>query len=213
MSTAARWSRLALRYALLEVKLYAALIRWCLRRRDVPPGAEPWGYAQLVTPVMWLWVFGSATELVVLHLVLPWERVRLAADVVSAWGLIWMLGTLAAYRIRPHLLLGDVLRVRSGVHHDLAVPLRSIEAASVREVDLPSSMLMLQVEPDSVSVGVSGRTNVTVTLKEPADIATAKGALRVRHVRLWADDPRGLAGRLNELARTHGAPPALKPSR
>lgn len=203
--TARRGARLVVRYAFLEVRLYAALIRWVLRRQDVPAGAEAHGYAQLVTPVMWLWVFGSATELVVLHLILPWERVRLVVDVISAWGLVWMLGTLAAYRIRPHLLLGDELRVRSGVYHDLAVPLAAIEAVTVGEVDLPSSMLTLQVEPDSVSVGVSGRTNVTVTLQEPTGIATAKGVQQVRHVRLWADDARGLAGRLDELARKNGA--------
>ena len=208
MSTARRWSRLALRYALLEVKLYVALIRWCLRRKDVPAGAEPWGYAQLVTPVMWLWVFGSATELVVLHLVLPWERVRLAADVISAWGLIWMLGTLAAYRIRPHLLLDGRLRVRNGVYHDVAVPLEAIASAAAGERDLPSSVFSLQVDGDEVSVGVSGRTDVTLTLREPTDLATAKGVLSARQVRLWVDDPRAFAARLNELAPADRAQPA-----
>lgn len=198
MTLMRRIPRLAWRYAVLEVRLYAALLRWLLRRRDIPAGAEPWGYAQLVTPVMWLWVFGSATELVVLHLIIPWEGVRLVVDIISAWGLIWMLGTLAAYRIRPHLLLGEQLRIRSGVYHELTVPLSAIATATAREADLPSSVFSLQIQDDELSLGVSGRTNVILTLKAPTPITTAKGVLHATTVRLWADQPRELVARLEK---------------
>ena len=196
-----RLAALVAKYAVLELRLYLALIRWCLRRRDVPAGAEPWGYAQLVTPVMWLWIFGSATELVVLHLLLTWERIRLAADVVSAWGLIWMLGTLAAYRIRPHVLTDQELLLRNGVYHQIAVPTAAIATATVRETELRSSVFPLQVDDDRLSLGVSGRTNVVLALHQPTPIATAKGVVDARVVALWLDDPRAFAARVNETAR------------
>jgi len=43
----------------VEVAMYRNLLRGVLRRRAVPDGAEPVGYAQAVTPVMWLWIFAD----------------------------------------------------------------------------------------------------------------------------------------------------------
>jgi len=185
----------------MEVKLYAAFLRWCLRRKDVPATAEPWGYAGLVAPVMWLWIFGSATEVVVFHLIIPWETLRLVVDIISIWGLLWMVGTLAAYRIRPHLLLRDELRIRNSVYHDIAVPTSAIVSSAVRELDLPSAMFALHLATDDngthVSVGVSGRTNVVVALRPATPIHTVKGVSRTDTVRLWVDEPRQFVAGLN----------------
>ena len=202
MTSAASLLRGLGRLAVLEVRLYVALLRWCLRRKDVPSNAEPWPYAALVAPVLWLWVFGSATELVVFHLIIPWETVRLVVDVISIWGLIWMLGTLAAYRIRPHLLLPDELRVRNSVYHDICVPRKAIVSAAVREVALPSSMRSLQIATDDdachLAVGISGRTNVVLTLRSATPLRTTKGMVTTDTVRLWVDDPRSFVTRLNQ---------------
>ncbi len=192
------------RLAASELRLYVALLRWCLRRKDVPAAAEPWSYAALVGPVLWLWVFGSGTEVVVFHLIIPWETVRLVVDIIGIWGLIWMLGTLAAYRIRPHLLLPEELRVRNSVYHDVSVPTSAIVGGSAREADLMSSMRSLQIETDGrahhVSIGVSGRTNVVLTLQPATDLRTAKGTVSADSIRLWVDEPRAfltqLQGRL-----------------
>jgi hypothetical protein len=185
----------------LEARLYVALLRWCLRRKDVPATAEPWPYAALAAPVLWLWIFGSATEVVVLHLIIPWETVRIVVDIISIWGLLWMLGTLAAYRIRPHLLLPDELRIRNSVYHDISVPTSAIASGAVREVDLPSSMRALQIAADDeachVSVGVSGRTNVGLTLRPGTPLETAKGTVATDTVRLWVDDPRSFVAHVN----------------
>ena len=191
------------RLVVLEVRLYVALVRWILRRKDVPADAQPWYYAALVAPVLWLWIFGSATELVVFHLIIPWEAVRLVVDILSAWGLIWMMGTLAAYRIRPHLLLADELRVRNSVYHDVCVPTAAIVSAVVREADLPSSMRSLQVASNDdggceVSVGVSGRTNVVLNLRPATPLQTAKGTIAADAVRLWVDDPRSFVAQVKQ---------------
>jgi hypothetical protein len=194
--------RAAGRLAVLEVRLYLALLRWCLRRKDVPATAEPWPYAALSAPLLWLWIFGSAVEVVVLHVVIPWERVRLVVDVVSVWGLVWMLGTLAAYRIRPHLLLADELHVRNSVYHHVPVPLQAITSAAVRELELPSSLRSLVVAGDEqachVSVGVSGRTNVLLTLQPGTPLRTAGGTVAADTLRFWVDDPRSFVTRLKQ---------------
>lgn len=81
------WRQLG-RLTLIELRLYAAILPWLLRRKDVPAGAEPWPYAALAAPVLWLWIFGSATEVVVFHLIIPWDAVRLVVDIISIWGLV-----------------------------------------------------------------------------------------------------------------------------
>lgn len=208
------------RLALTELRLYAAVLPWLLRRKDVPPGAEPWPYAALVTPVLWLWVFGSATEVVVLHLVLPWETVRLVADVLGIWGLVWMVGLLASYRVKPHLLLPDRLHVRNGVLHDVCVPTRDILSAVAKEVELPSAVRSLQVTQDGgaqhVSVGVSGQTNVLLTLRPGTPLHTAKGTVAASTLALWVDEPRVFAARLREQVSQAERPsdaPSAPPSR
>lgn len=195
------------RLVMLEIRLYAALLRWCVRRKDVPATAEPWPYAALVAPLLWLWIFGSATEVVVFHFVIPWDTVRVVVDIISIWGLIWMLGTLAAYRIRPHLLLPTELRIRNSVYHDISIPTKTIVSAAAREVELPSSMRSLQVSNDGgacqVSLGVSGRTNVVLTLQPATPLRTAKGTIATDSVGLWVDDSRSFVAHLNQqLAQT-----------
>jgi hypothetical protein len=189
------------RLAVLEIRLYVVLLRWCARRRDVPPTARAWPYAALSAPLLWLWIFGSAVELVVFHVIIPWDRIRVVVDIISAWGLVWMLGTLAAYRIRPHLLFRDQLRVRNSVYHDICVPTDAIVSAVAREAELPSAMRSLQITEEAgtrhVSVAVSGRTNVVLALKPGTALQTAKGTLPADTVRLWVDDPRALVAHLN----------------
>jgi hypothetical protein len=200
-----RFPRLAWRLGLLELRMYAALGRWVLRRKAVPTGAEPWGYARLVTPMLCLWVFGGVVETVAFHFIIPWPKVRLAVDVIDIWGVVWMLGLLASYQVRPHVVALDQLRVRNGVSHDIRVPLAAVSAVVLRERDLPSSVFALHVEETDegrhVGLGVSGRTNITLRFAEPTLLDTAKGQVYADALSLWADDPRALADRIRPLAR------------
>ena len=80
--TAGSFGIRALRF---EVRIWVSLARWVARRPDVPGGAEAHGYAQGVTPVIALWIFASAVEIPVVHLVVPWAPVRLVLLVVGVW--------------------------------------------------------------------------------------------------------------------------------
>ena len=53
--------------------------------------------------MLWLWIFGSATEVVVLDVLLSrwWTPLRIPLLVVGVWGVVWMLGMMSAYRTRP----------------------------------------------------------------------------------------------------------------
>ena len=187
------WVVFAVRF---EVALYVALTRWLLRRPDVPAGATPWGYARLVTPVLWLWIFGSATEVVVVHVITPWTGVRLTLLVIGIWGLVWMLGLLASYRVYPHLADATGLRVRLGKHADVLVPWTAITSAAAVDRDLPSTLRTFQPRETAagvdLQVGVSGRCNVTIRLSEPVTVEVKGEPLDVTAVTVHADEPRAL---------------------
>ena len=204
-----RVRRLAWAALKLEVTLYLALGRWIARRRDVPPGSVPIGYSQLVAPMLMLWIFGSAVEVVALDVLLSrwWTPLRIPLLVVGVWGLVWMLGMLAAYRVRPHLLGEHVLQVRDGIHARVDVPLEAI--AGVRTVDheLPGLLKSVHVEgeePDAnLLIGVGSRTNLELVLTGPTVLETPHGPTTVTRVGLWVDEPREVA---EVLRRRRSAP-------
>lgn len=200
--TAWRQAGRLIRHAIVfEINIYTSLLRWVLRRPSVPPGSARIGYAQMVTPVLALWIFGSAVEIPVAHLLIPWHGVRIAVLILGVWGLLWMIGLLAGLRSYPHLLDADTLRVRNGPMHDIAIPLAAIARVSSRESSLPSSMWVLQPETtDSgvhLNVAVSGQVNVHVTLRQPLPVVTRKGPMTITAISFWVDEPRQLVARLS----------------
>jgi hypothetical protein len=193
-----RLPALAWEALLLELALYRSLARWLARRPDVPEGTEAIGYAQLVAPTLWLWIFGSATEVVVVEVVLrsldhAWaEAVRVPVLVVGVWGVLWMLGMLAAHRVRPHLLGGQTLLVRSGARSWVDLPLEAIRDLRPVEHALPGTIRTVHHEGDLLLVGVGGRTNLEVRLDGPTRLSTSKGELIAERVGLWVDEPRAV---------------------
>lgn len=199
MDLVRRARRLAWTALRLEVTLYLALGRWLARRPDVPAGTTPIGYSRLVAPMLWLWIFGSATEVVVLDVLLSrwWTPLRIPLLVVGVWGLVWMLGMMSAYRTRPHLLGEASLQVRDGIHARVDVPLERI--AGVRSVDheLPGLLRSVHVEGEGdgaiLLIGVGSRTNLELRLTGPTPLQTPNGPTTVARVGLWVDEPREVA--------------------
>lgn len=194
---------------LLELALYRSLARWVARRPDVPAGATPVGYAQLVGPMLWLWIFGSATETVAVELVLrhidaAWaETVRLPLLVLGIWGVLWMLGMLASYRVRPHLIDPDGLRIRSGARTWVDVPLHAVTGTRSVEHELPGTIRAVHLDDELLLVGVSGRTNVELALDGPTVLRTSKGEVTADRVGLWVDEPRDVLRDLAPLIAVH----------
>lgn len=192
-----------------ELRLYVSLLRWIARRPDVEgAGAEVFGYAQAVTPVMWLWIFASAVEVPLFHLLIPWDGVRIAGLVLGVWGLLWMVGFLASLNVYPHLLDGVVLRVRNGASIDITIPWDAVATIAVQRRDLASSVWTLQPRETAngtdLQVGVSGQVNVHVVLREPLSVPVPKGARHVTELSFWADDPRALVRRAHQAMKLEG---------
>lgn len=188
--------RFAREAVLLEVAIWKALGRWVLRRPDVPAGATPVGYAQLVAPVMWLWILGSFAEVVALELILrsidaPWaEVVRIPLFVVGAWGALWMLGLMASMKVRRHLVLADRLEVRYGPRGRVVVPRAAITGARAVEHEFEGIVKTVHEQGGLLLVGVNTRTNVELALAGPTALVTHDGERTADRVGLWVDDPR-----------------------
>lgn len=200
-----RLPALAWEALLLELALYRSLARWITLRPDVPSVAVPLGYSQLVGPMLWLWIFGSAIEVVVVEVVLQnigagWaEALRLPLLVVGIWGVLWMLGMLASYRVRPHLLLDDHLRIRNGARTWVSVPLDSVVSVRAAEHELPGIITAVHQDDGLLLVGVSSRTNLELALAGPTVLSTSKGEMTADRVGLWVDEPRAVTAQITSL--------------
>jgi hypothetical protein len=199
-----------LREALLyELSLYRSLARWLARRPDVPREAIPIGYSRLVAPMLWLWIFGSSVEVVVVEVVLrhldqPWAAAaRVPLLVLGIWGVAWMLGMLASYRVRPHLLTDTELRAHSGARTWLVLPLDAVESTRVVEHEVPGVIRALHVERELALVGAGSRTNLEMMLTRPTTVPTSKGEATVTQVGIWVDEPREIPAQLRPLLGTH----------
>jgi len=190
---------------LLELALYVQLVRWVARRPDVPAGATPVPYSRLATPVVWLFIFGSTVEVVAFDLILSrWvTSLRLPVLVLGVWGVVWMLGLMASYRMRPHLLTDDHLHVRNMARTEVVVPLDAVTDVRVADVDEPG-IRAVKVVGDRLLVLVSGRTNLQLTLAAGTPITTPQGRLTPATVGLWVDEPREVA----DLVRRRRSAPA-----
>jgi hypothetical protein len=123
----------------LEIGIWRSLFFWVARR--VPghgPGAQSFAYAKQVTPLLVAFIVVSAVELPVVHLLLPWDTVRLIVLVLSVWGLLWMVGFLAGMKVFRHLLDDTGLRIRSGATVDIHIPWDAIKGVTSRRGGAPT---------------------------------------------------------------------------
>jgi len=210
MSVARRAARLLWRFVRLELQLYAALARWIARRPAVPDGATPWGYSRMVTPVMGLWIFGSACELPLAHVLVPWHGVRLALLVVGVWGLVWMIGLLASLKVHPHLVDAAGLTIRYGTLARVTIPWTALAGLRVEDRDVDGFVRTLRTrETDhgtELCVPVNDRVNVLLRLAEPLSVATPRGPVAATTIGIWVDEPRDFVAENRARITDVGAP-------
>ena len=209
MTLLRRLPRLLWEALLFELALYRSLTRWVVRRPDVC-GATPIGYSRLAAPMLWLWIFGSMVEVVAVELVLrhfdqPWaSAVRVPMLLLGIWGVVWMLGVLASYRVRPHLLTDTELRIRSGARTWLRLPLDAVESTRLVEHEVPGVIRSLHVDEALALVASGSRTNLELVLAGQTTLSSSKGEVTVSRVGVWVDEPREAAAQIRPLLGARG---------
>ena len=195
------------RVVLFGLALCRSLLRWVTRRPDIPSGATGFAYVGEVAVLMWVLVGVSPIEVVGLHVILPWDGVRMGADILGICGLALLLGMMASLNVHPHLVTDTGLRIRHGAATDITVPWASIATIGVRMRSLDGSGT-LQVDQDEqgnvLHVVMASQTNVDVTLRCPLVVPVGKGKEeKVMALRLYADDARGLVSKAEEHLATN----------
>lgn len=173
------------------------------RTPRAPEGAQVVPSASNLRTLMKVLVAVSLLELVVVGVVVEMlvssAVVRWALVVLSAYGLVWVVGFTSSLRRSPHIVGADLLRLRFAMLADVRVPTRLI--ASVRRDRCGGHKRLLDVGGDTLSLSVMGVTNVLVELSEPHEIDLGrKGMHTVTSLRFHADDPDGAARTIREGA-------------
>ena len=177
----------------MEISIWRSLSLWVARR--IPGdglGVQALAYGKDERPLLLAFIFLSAIEIPVVHLLLPWEAARLTLLALGVWGLLWMLGRLAAMKVHPPLIGPDGLRIRYGTFVDLKIPWDHIEDARLLRASVASKSSLHVAEGQSgavASVPVMRMTRIAVRLRLPLTVPFDGGTRTVREVRLHADDP------------------------
>jgi hypothetical protein len=175
-----------------EIGVWRSLFLWVTRLvPGMGPRVEAFSYSRQIAPIMGAFIFVSLIELPVVHLLIPWDAVRIAALIVSVWGLLWMVGMLASMKVFPHLLDGDGLRIRYGTSTDIHIPREAIASVKARRRSVDTRH-HVHVDGTVVSVPVMKQTRVDVVLHGPTAIELPDGRAEVTEVRFYADDAGGL---------------------
>jgi hypothetical protein len=194
----------AVRWAVrTELRMYAGAARLIVRRPDVPDGARPVPYVGAVSALLWGFTGVSTVELVALHLIVPWEGVRLGLDILGIWGVLWCLGMTGCHYVYPHLLTELTLRVRLAARTDVVtVPLDALASVGTRERSHQGSRKVPVDESGVLVVAVGGRTNLALRLARPIE-ATVRGRSQlVREVQIYTDEARETGIALREHLRS-----------
>ena len=197
----------ALRY---ELAMWQSLYRWVFRRPG--PAGERFPYAAVVTPVITAFIVVSAIELPIAHLLVPWPVVRQVLLVVGIYGLLWMIGMLASYRVNPHSVDDDGLHIRTGGTVHVLVPWDAIGSVRMRRRSYEGSRsirLLTDGAERTLAFVMGSQTTLDVVLSRPLPLLAFRGDPDpVGEVRLHADDERSLAARVRaglEAGRATGA--------
>lgn len=185
-----------------EAAVWRSLFLWSTRRR---PGqradATAFRYFKQVQPLLFAFLFVSALELPVAHLLVPWEPAKVVLLVVGVWGLLWMLGYIAAMRVFPHLIDDDGLHIRHGASLDLLLPWEQVAAVRADRDRVPTNK-PVQFVGDSdkriAKVAILKQTRVAVDLAGPLRLNHPDGTEDIVTVKLYVDDARGFVATARE---------------
>ena len=151
------------RFAVAEARLlHLALFRWGAAP-DVPAGAAAFGYHRHLVPIVSVVLTLQAIEIGAMHLLVGlWSATgALILSIVSLLALIYMVGLVKSFRLRPVLVDRHCLRVRSGILIDKSIAIDNI--AAVRTAFASEEVK----RAGCVQAGLLAWPNILIELRHP----------------------------------------------
>lgn len=195
--------RPAARMLLIEVRIWASLVRWpASRRRRGEPSSHPYGRAVrplLMTVLALVVVEGLVVEGVLVAVLghrSVWVWVALG---LHLYGLVWLAGFLGSLAVEPHRITATTLRLGDSVFGSVSVPLADISGATAhRRSNLGRSGFRVE---DGVGLLAYGDATVRIDLVENAAVEVGRRTRHdVRTLDVTADEPRRFLGAVRDSA-------------
>lgn len=175
-----------------EWLIWRGLIRWLLRRPDIPTGATAFTHHRAMSPVRWSLIGVLVVETAVVHLLVPPGVARIALLMLGLYGLIWLAGyLLASGPVRPHLVDGNRIVLRRGLAVDIVIPLESVDRVRAGRHHRDGTTT-IQVDGRTLSLVDNGGTSLEIVLRDRLIVTLRRRVIEVDTVRAWVDDPRAL---------------------
>lgn len=168
------------RLAAAELRLlHLALFRWGAPP-DVPPGCQGFAYHRHLTPMAVTLLALQTIEVAVHHLLLAhWSAfAAYILFVLSDIGLVYLIGLIKSFRLRPVLLTPEGVRIRTGIAIDRFVPYADIAAV---EAAFDSTLVK---DRGTLNAGLLAWPNLVLLLHDPLPGRRRRTAIAFR-----LDDP------------------------
>ncbi len=186
-----------------ELALWRSLWWAVRRRREVAPGQAAFSCTSRVGVMLWATIALTPIEIVAVHLLLPWQTVRVVVLVLSVVSLVWMVGFAFGLQQRPHVLDGERLVVRFGTLREAVVRVADVlDARAATTVDHRKN---LEVTDGQVALSVLGESSVRLRLRPGATVELDGRPVPAERVLLFADDPRAVVRALRAPAAESAA--------
>lgn len=168
--------RTAVRWAMLEPMLFAALIQWASRRAKPTENEFSYHKRSVLRALVPLVVMVSPLELLIIHLLavalIPWSWVKWVLLFLGIWAIFWVLGLYASLATHPHRMEETGLRLRYGLFAEGFIPYVEIgdTARASREAPRFGEGLSHIPEEDAFYLVAGGKTDLTLRLKNPRSV-------------------------------------------
>lgn len=180
--------QLLVRMTLHETRMmHLAIFRWNAPR-DVPEGALAFSYHRYLNPMIATLLVLQLCELAVVHFfVMMWSPpVAWLLFALSVGGVLWLVALMKSFRIKPVLLDGKTLRVRSGAMIDASIP-RSAIARIVPTFDEATRR-----RSATLDTAILAAPNVCLELAHPVTITKFFGGTHeVTRIAMRVEDSAG----------------------
>jgi len=115
-----------LRPVIAELQAFRSLCLLLLRKRRVPPGAKLFSYTKGTMALPTVFFVLSLVELLIVHVVVPWQWLRIVLLILTIWGVLFIAGFFATRVVHPHFVTAGVVHLRWGHRTVLTTPLSNV---------------------------------------------------------------------------------------
>ncbi|GAB2633666.1 hypothetical protein ABI214_14780 [Prescottella soli] len=166
---------------------------WCRGRVDgAGEGVSTFGYTAGTLAIPAAFLVASLVEAVALHLLVPWQWLRVVLLVLTAVSLVAMACWLAARAVHPHLVTAEKLTLRSGRDTVLSVDRsRIVRAVPTRRFEHTTPGI------HDGRFYLPGPDGTVIDIDFDAPVGVEHESRMVTGVSLHVDAPRDLCARLS----------------